>query len=435
MKPATARAYHPGDLVYYKRHQAPAEGRSHQKLDVPRRQVARWYGPARILGLETKVTYSGQVRQPHRLAWIISQGRLKRVHTDQLRYASEREKLTNEEFHDVLATPWTFTDVTSILDKGSYDDLIELPHLQRGRPHDVKPRRSPSRGRAGQSKRPSSTTRARSAPATKPKTEEVVMDQQPPERPPSEGYSPSLGEEFMPQPLDPGQLDPAADQDLPPVPSDNDLDLEDAADVDLDRLLDDPHYMPRMEPGPPSGPLFQHKPFQRSSPSRTRRSSTLEGPAGAWCSSQCHVDARGDLRGQPDLCHHAPYARDSHRMEGDCQRPGQVRWKQVAKGVEAAYGLTIAPREFYMMVNDVLERLKLRRLKTDPCVWQYVVEEDGKPKTLGMIGSHVDDFLMTGYESDPRWIDPPRAVPRGYALESLGGTTFDSLWCPTTTVS
>eukprot|EP00435_Cladocopium_sp_Y103_P024426 s643_g6.t1 len=173
--------------------------------------------------------YSGQVRQPHRLAWLISQGQLKRVHTDQLRHASEREKLTNQEFHDVSATPWTFTDVTSILDKGG--DLVEIPHLQRGRPHDVKTRRSPSRGRAGQSKRASSSTRSRSA--TKPKTEEVVMNEQPPvERAPSKGYSPPLGEESMPRPLEPGQLDPADDQNLLHAPGD-DAELEDAGEVDL----------------------------------------------------------------------------------------------------------------------------------------------------------------------------------------------------------
>ena len=79
--------FYPGDLVFYKRHQAPREGRSHQLLDVPRRQVARWYGPG-ILGLETKVTYNGSIRQPHRFAWVISQGRLKRVHMDQLRHSS-----------------------------------------------------------------------------------------------------------------------------------------------------------------------------------------------------------------------------------------------------------------------------------------------------------------------------------------------------------
>ena len=113
--PSPPQIFHPGDLVYYKRHQTPQEKRSHQLLDVPRRRVARWFGPARILGLETKVTYNGQVRQPHRVAWLISQGRLKKVHTDQLRHASEREKLTNEQFQDMLATPWTFSDVSSAI--------------------------------------------------------------------------------------------------------------------------------------------------------------------------------------------------------------------------------------------------------------------------------------------------------------------------------
>lgn len=74
--------------------------------------------------------------------------------------------------------------------------------------------------------------------------------------------------------------------------------------------------------------------------------------------------------------------------------------------MKAAYGLTIAPREFYMMADSTLETLRLRRLMTDPCVRIYVVEDEpGKPYTLGMIGSHVDDFLMTGCEDDPRWVE------------------------------
>ena len=65
-------------------------------------------------------------------------------------------------------------------------------------------------------------------PPTKAKTEEVVMN----ERPPSEGYEPSIADEF--------QQDPALeDQELPPVPSDDDLE---GPEVDLDRLLEDPHY-------------------------------------------------------------------------------------------------------------------------------------------------------------------------------------------------
>ena len=55
---------------------------------------------------------------------------------------------------------------------------------------------------------------------------------------------------------------------------------------------------------------------------------------------------------------------------------------QFVQFMKAAYGLTIAPREFYMMVNSSLESLRLRRLVTDPCVWIYVVEgEPGKPHT------------------------------------------------------
>ena len=78
---------------------------------------------------------------------------------------------------------------------------------------------------------------------------------------------------------------------------------------------------------------------------------------------------------------------------------------QYVQFMKAAYGLTIAPREFYLLVNQTLDNLQLRRLVTDPCVWIYTVEDEpGKPTTLGMIGAHVDDFLMCGREDDPRWI-------------------------------
>ena len=65
-------------------------------LDLMFLDCALLGGPARILALETKVTFLGEIRQPHQLAWIISQGRLKRVHVLQLRHASEREKVIAE---------------------------------------------------------------------------------------------------------------------------------------------------------------------------------------------------------------------------------------------------------------------------------------------------------------------------------------------------
>ena len=129
-----------------------------------------------------------------------------------------REKLTNEEFHDILSTRWTFSDVTSLLDKGSYDDLVELPELQRGRTHDVKPARamrSSSRGRSGQQKRASSAARPKSSPpANKPKIEEK-SEAEPPmvERAPSSGYTPSYVEDTGIPPAAP------SDAELPPVHS------------------------------------------------------------------------------------------------------------------------------------------------------------------------------------------------------------------------
>ena len=531
MKATSPKAFHPGDLVYYKRHQAPAEGRSHKMLDVPRRQIARWYGPARILGCETKVTYDGQVRQPHRLAWIVSQGRLKRVHTDQLRHASEREKLVNEEYHDVLATPWTFSDVTSILGKGSYDDIVEIPHLRRGRAHDVRPKRSPSRGRAGQLKRGGSPARSSSQPPTRPRTEEAVMEE-PPE---SDGYSPS----------------PLPDRALPAVPDDRDL--ESAEELDIEKLLDEPYYMPQMEQG--TGPLFEHAPFQRARERHEAReyqamremigpqieesmwvceepfeesliyAVTLPTPATQqewkkivkdpskfvakqlakgvevswhklnpeqrramaeakqveikeWVTSKVCKAALGDvdparvmkmrwvlvfkgtddpntvkakarlvvlgfsdpdvgllntksptmsrrsrqlllqfstLKGLPLLKADAKAAfLQGLATQGKRSIFGRpVEELRVAMGLEpgqmiqfmkAAYGLTIAPREFYLMVDQTLESLGFRRLITDPCLWEYVVEEGDKPHVLGIIGSHVDDFLMVGHEDDDRWV-------------------------------
>ena len=116
--------FDPGALVFYKRYQPPADRKSHQDLDVPRRKVARWYGPARVLCLETRVTYHGQIRQPYNVAWIISAGRLKKVHTQQLRHASERERLIAEGSMTPSSMPWTFADLTGAINKGEFDDEI-----------------------------------------------------------------------------------------------------------------------------------------------------------------------------------------------------------------------------------------------------------------------------------------------------------------------
>ena len=75
--------------------------------------------------------------------------------------------------------------------------------------------------------------------------------------------------------------------------------------------------------------------------------------------------------------------------------------------LKATYGLTVAPREWFLKVDAILTEVGLSRLKTEPCMWSLKVpdmnREDGKQRVLGLISAHVDDFLITGDESDERW--------------------------------
>ena len=66
---------------------------------------------------------------------------------------------------------------------------------------------------------------------------------------------------------------------------------------------------------------------------------------------------------------------------------------------KACYGLVEAPLEWYRTVSEFLESLGLIRIWSDACCWIW--RESGK--TRGIISGHVDDFLFTGEESNPRW--------------------------------
>ena len=111
--------YFPGDMVFYRRHKTPADLPANSWVDRPRLRGARWYGPARVLACETK-TEEGY-RKPSQYVWAICSGRLKKFHATQLRHASPSERLTHEALRDITM-PWTMTSMTRLLDKGSYDD-------------------------------------------------------------------------------------------------------------------------------------------------------------------------------------------------------------------------------------------------------------------------------------------------------------------------
>ena len=138
----------PGDLFYYQRYKVPVDRPAHEVVDVPRR---RWYGPGRVLAVETKVTEHGTIRTPTRVVWIVPQKRLKKVHGSQLRHASETERdIANA--NTALTLPWTSATVVGLLEKGAYDDYTN--EETRGR--SAFGTRTPGRGR--------SRSRARSVP-------------------------------------------------------------------------------------------------------------------------------------------------------------------------------------------------------------------------------------------------------------------------------
>ena len=110
--------YFPGDMVFYRRHKTPADLPANSWVDRPRLRGARWYGPARVLACETK-TEEGY-RKPSQYVWAICSGRLKKFHATQLRHASPSERLTHEALRDITM-PWTMTSLTRLLDKGSYN--------------------------------------------------------------------------------------------------------------------------------------------------------------------------------------------------------------------------------------------------------------------------------------------------------------------------
>ena len=76
-------------------------------------------------------------------------------------------------------------------------------------------------------------------------------------------------------------------------------------------------------------------------------------------------------------------------------KPGE----KYVKLLKSVYGLTAAPLEWYLEVDRVLRLLGGRRCLTDPCVWNFVSEG----KLIGIIGAHVDDFLIAGDTNNSTW--------------------------------
>ena len=69
--------------------------------------------------------------------------------------------------------------------------------------------------------------------------------------------------------------------------------------------------------------------------------------------------------------------------------------------VGAVYGLTNAPRIFWMDVDSKMRALGAEPHPIDKCIWIF---KDGEGKVIGRVGVHVDDFLICGSHKNGDWM-------------------------------
>ena len=128
-KPRKLETFLPGDAVYYKRYKTPAQALSHSGLDTTGKPtLSRWYGPARVLAVETRRTETDRhvAFRPGHIVWLVAAGRLKRCSPHQLRHCSERERLLLEASGGYMTFPWSFNDMIQKVGSGSYDNYDDL---------------------------------------------------------------------------------------------------------------------------------------------------------------------------------------------------------------------------------------------------------------------------------------------------------------------
>ena len=127
--PRKLETFLPGDAVYYKRYKTPAQALSHSGLDTTGKPtLSRWYGPARVLAVETRRTEDERhvAFRPGHIVWLVAAGRLKRCSPHQLRHCSERERLLLEASGGYMTFPWSFNDMIQKVGSGSYDNYDDL---------------------------------------------------------------------------------------------------------------------------------------------------------------------------------------------------------------------------------------------------------------------------------------------------------------------
>ena len=73
------------------------------------------------------------------------------------------------------------------------------------------------------------------------------------------------------------------------------------------------------------------------------------------------------------------------------------------KLIKACHGLVNAPAEWRKSVTQAMEEAGFQTLITEPCCWRLMDEVDGVSQVIGVCAAHVDDFLLTGDESNVKY--------------------------------
>lgn len=123
--------YTPGDVVFYWRGHLRS-GERGERFQTG--TYGGYAGPARVLALETRRDTDGKLR-PSSVVWLVRNNRLLKASVEQLRLASDRERVVYE-LERPPQLPWTITEIAKPLSRQEFDDITgEGPPPERQSPH------------------------------------------------------------------------------------------------------------------------------------------------------------------------------------------------------------------------------------------------------------------------------------------------------------
>ncbi|CAE7325309.1 RE1 [Symbiodinium microadriaticum] len=438
-KTRSTTSFLPGDLVFYRRLQHPADLPANSLVDRPRLRLSRWYGPARVLATETKNEGTG--RRPSAIVWGIAGGREYAMDDDLIDSVADKGQSENygeqlevqealqhllyyhllkrdattmgpaEELHEDWTVDQLLNDVSVLppsLTPPSFQEQRRL-HEQQDRPWHVQ-----HRGEDAMMVDVDRTEGIYSVVIDIPEDERawkrILKD-------PSKFLAKSVqkGVEVAWAKLN--------DQQRAAMQEAKKAELESwvakkvvqaaAPDITEDQALrmrwiytfkaaGDQHpgklkAKARIVILGFSDPSLLEQ--DTASPSLTRLSKMLllnMATARRWRVLSGDVKTAFLQAKSPDRAHPL-HARPLPELSEAMGLPPE----RMVELLGSAYGLTSAPREWFIDLTGTIKKLRGQRCHTDPCLWRIYSEAK---EIVGIVGIFVDDLLFAGDEESSEWI-------------------------------